>query len=88
MRTKLTASSWGSSDKATPVVPSYIEEAESTFRSCGVDGISRYACCVVVGKCELAEIPITEEMRRQGAVRTGVEARPAFSFRSADDAIF
>ena len=50
---------------------------ESFVRSCGVDGISRYACCGVVRQRQLAQNPIIEGMRGQGAVRTGVEAHPA-----------
>ena len=37
-----------------------MEEMESAVRSCGVDGISRYACRGVVGQRQLAQHPIIE----------------------------
>ena len=54
-----------------------ISKLESTFRSCGVDGISRYASCGVVGQWQLTQNPIVEGTREQGAIRTGVEVHPA-----------
>ena len=54
-----------------------IAKVESTVLSCGVDDISRYACCGVAGQRQLAQNPIIERTRGQGAVRTGVEAHLA-----------
>ena len=38
---------------------SIIEEVESLIRICGVDGISRYTCCGVMGKRQLTKNPIS-----------------------------